>query len=447
MKLSITKPFNKMHPAQVLVLGYLIVILTGAILLHLPIATIEPGSMSWVDSLFTATSATAVTGLVVVNTSSAFTVFGQVVIMLLIQFGGLGLMTMSTVLALLIGRRIGIRERLLMQKELGQFTLSGLIKVVLRVLSITAIIEGIGVIILFLKWEPLLGTGKALYFAVFHSISAFCNAGFDLFGNSMQSFSQDFVTLFTISSLVILGGLGFGVISDLGHLRKNHRLTFHSRMVIAITLTLIFLSWSFVFITEYNNPDTLGDLSLEGKALSAYFMGVITRTAGFESVPTGKLKTPTLFVMILLMFIGASPASTGGGIKTTTFGVLAATVFSIIRGKNETTVFKRRVARDTIMDAFAILCLAIFLVFFDLLVLTFAEPTKGFLELFFETVSAFGTVGLSTGITADLSDLSKFMLILTMYAGRVGPMTVAVALSKKRKSEKYRYPEEKILVG
>ncbi len=436
-----------MHPAQVLAVGYLVVILVGTILLHLPIATNNPGSLPWLDCLFTATSATAVTGLIVVNTSSAFTIFGQVVIMLLIQFGGLGLMTMSTLLALVIGRRIGLQERVVMQKELGQFQLSGLVKVVKRVLLITAIIEGLGVVILFLRWQPLLGAKKALYYAVFHSVSAFCNAGFDLFGNSMQNFSQDFITLFTISSLLILGGLGFGVVTDLFHLPKNKRLTFHSRMVLRVSLILLVLGWAFVFFTEYSNPETLGELSFGGKVLSAYFTSATTRTAGFESLPTGSLRTPTLFFAIVLMFIGASPASTGGGIKTTTFGVVVVTVFSIIRGKGETEVFQRRVAKETIIDALCIITLAMMLVFLDTIVLSFLETDKEFLDLFFETVSAFGTVGLSTGITPDLSTISKIMLILTMYAGRVGPMTVLVALSKKRKTQNFRYPEEKILVG
>lgn len=436
-----------MHPAQVLAVGYLVVILVGTILLHLPIATTNPGSLPWLDCLFTATSATAVTGLIVVNTSSAFTIFGQVVIMLLIQFGGLGLMTMSTLLALVIGRRIGLQERVVMQKELGQFQLSGLVKVVKRVLLITAIIEGLGVVILFLRWQPLLGAKKALYYAVFHSVSAFCNAGFDLFGNSMQNFNQDFITLFTISSLLILGGLGFGVVTDLFHLPKNKRLTFHSRMVLRVSLILLVLGWAFVFFTEYSNPETLGELSFGGKVLSAYFTSATTRTAGFESLPTGSLRTPTLFFAIVLMFIGASPASTGGGIKTTTFGVVVVTVFSIIRGKGETEVFQRRVAKETIIDALCIITLAMMLVFLDTIVLSFLETDKEFLDLFFETVSAFGTVGLSTGITPDLSTISKIMLILTMYAGRVGPMTVLVALSKKRKTQNFRYPEEKILVG
>lgn len=436
-----------MHPAQVLAVGYLVVILVGTILLHLPIATNNPGSLPWLDCLFTATSATAVTGLIVVNTSSAFTSFGQVVIMLLIQFGGLGLMTMSTLLALVIGRRIGLQERVVMQKELGQFQLSGLVKVVKRVLLITAIIEGLGVVILFLRWQPLLGAKKALYYAVFHSVSAFCNAGFDLFGNSMQNFNQDFITLFTISSLLILGGLGFGVVTDLFHLPKNKRLTFHSRMVLRVSLILLVLGWAFVFFTEYSNPETLGELSFGGKVLSAYFTSATTRTAGFESLPTGSLRTPTLFFAIVLMFIGASPASTGGGIKTTTFGVVVVTVFSIIRGKGETEVFQRRVAKETIIDALCIITLAMMLVFLDTIVLSFLETDKEFLDLFFETVSAFGTVGLSTGITPDLSTISKIMLILTMYAGRVGPMTVLVALSKKRKTQNFRYPEEKILVG
>ena len=436
-----------MLPAQVLAIGYLVVILIGTLLLHIPIATTKEGSLPWIDCLFTATSATAVTGLIVENTSVAFTVFGQVVIMLLIQFGGLGLMTMSTLVALIIGRRIGIRERVVMQKELGQFTLSGLVNVVRRILLITFIIEGLGMLILFFRWQPLLGTGKALYYGMFHSVSAFCNAGFDLFGNSMQSFSQDFITLFAISSLIILGGLGFGVITDITHFRKNRRLTFHSKMVIRVTLSLILIGWVFIFFTEYSNPQTLGSLSLGGKAISAYFSSVTTRTAGFECVPTGLLRIPTLFLTIVLMFIGASPASTGGGIKTTTFGVVAATAFNLIKGRSETEVLKRRVAQETIISAMSIIFLAMMLIFVDTIILNFADPDIGFLPTFFEAVSAFGTVGLSTGITPELSWVSKLILIITMYAGRVGPMTVATALSSKVVSKTYRYAEEKILVG
>ncbi|KXS42671.1 MAG: trk system potassium uptake protein TrkH [Candidatus Frackibacter sp. T328-2] len=438
---------NKLTPAQVLALGYLVVILIGSILLSLPIATASGQSMPFVDALFTATSATAVTGLIVENTSTFFSMFGQIVIMILIQIGGLGIMSMSTLFALLVGKKITLKERLVIQQDLDQFQLSGIIRLVRYVLMVAFTIEGVGALILFLRllkdYPPL----KALYFAIFHAVSAFNNAGFDLFGNSLENFTGDITINLVITTLIILGGIGFAVIAELYSNKRNFkRYSLQTKLVLSVTIFLIIFGTIVVFALEYSNPETIGDLSLGDKALASYFLSVTPRTAGFNTVPTGALKSSTLFFVIILMFIGASPGSTGGGVKTTTFGAVVAVVYAMITGRRDIEIFKRRLAKEIIFKALSIIIISLLLIVTVTMILTITEDMN-FLDLFFETVSAFGTVGLSTGVTGKLSIIGKVLITLTMFAGRVGPLTLALAIGYKEEKANIRYPKEKILVG
>ncbi|MEJ6950537.1 TrkH family potassium uptake protein [Natronospora cellulosivora (SeqCode)] len=468
-------------PAQYLVMGYLAVIIIGTILLSLPIATTAEGGLDIVSALFTATSATCVTGLIVLNTSTAFTIFGQVVIMILIQIGGLGLMTMSTMMAFIIGKKISLKERLIIQEDLNQFKISGVVRLVWYVLAVAFTIQGIGVFLLFTRLIKEYSFGRALYMSVFHAVSAFNNAGFDLFGNSLENFTGDITINFVIMGLIIIGGFGFAVIAELYNsfhsncslikndidlsdksykekiihiircIRKNKFLaikktSLQTKIVLLITLILIVVGFLSFFALEYANEATMANLSFGDRILSSLFLSVTPRTAGFNSLPTGSLRSSTLFLIIILMFIGASPGSTGGGIKTTTFGVLLITVWSMVTGKEDVEIFKRRIEQDIINKALAIIILSLMLVVFITIVLTISEEMS-FLPVFFEAVSAFATVGLSTGITAELSDFGRLLITITMFAGRVGPLTLAVAFAERKSNARFHYPKEKIMVG
>ncbi|MCK8827918.1 TrkH family potassium uptake protein [Natroniella acetigena] len=438
---------HSLSPAQILSLGYLIIIVVGTGLLSLPIATIQEGGMNVLDALFTATSATAVTGLIVENTAEFFTTFGQAVIMFLIQIGGLGLMTMATLFALLVGREITLKERLIIQEDLDQFKLAGLIKLVKYVVTVALSIEAVGAFLLFLRFVQDMPVGRALYFGIFHSISAFNNAGFDIFGNSLENFTGDIVVNLVITSLFIIGGIGFAVIAQVYNNKRNFKkFSLHTKMVLSITAILIIAGMLVAFTLEYNNPETLGQLTLGEKTLASYFLAVTPRTAGFNTVPTGGLRSSTLLFMIILMFIGASPGSTGGGIKTTTFGVLGAVLYARVVGRDDIEVFKRRLDKNDIYNAISIVFIAMLLVLVVTMLLNITEQAE-FLALLFEAVSAFGTVGLSTGITGGLSRIGRVLIIITMFAGRVGPLTIIVAIAQRKAKANYKYAKERILVG
>lgn len=437
---------GKFNPAQFLVLAYFSVISLGTILLMLPIATTGEDSLNLMDALFTASSATCVTGLMVVDFSSTFTVFGQIIIMFLIQIGGIGIMAFSTIIALLLGRRIGLKERLLLKDDLDNIQMAGLVKLVKSVLFLTFVIEGLGAIPLFISLIQDYPPGKALYLALFHSISAFNSAGFDLFGENLAGFIGIPLVRITIMVLVILGSLGFSVLVELYTKRKMKSFSLQTKIVLTFTLILIIFAFASFLFLEYNNQATIGNLSLGQKLQTALFYAINSRSAGFNVLVTGQLRSATLFLSIILMFIGASPGSTGGGIKTTTFGVIIITVWNVIRGKGDTEIFNRRLSERLTIKAFVITLLALFLIIFVTIVLTITENNP-FISLLFETVAAFGTVGLSTGITGSLSAIGRVLLIFTMFIGRVGPLTLAVALAEKKQEVLYRYPEEEIMVG
>jgi len=435
---------KNLTPAQYLVSGYFVIIMIGSLLLMLPAATTDGQGLKAVDAVFTATSATCVTGLIVVNTKEAFTIFGSTVIMFLIQIGGLGIMSMSTLFAFIVGKKISLKERLIIQEDLNQYQISGMVRLVQYLLGFTFAIEGTAAAILFLRFSQDYPFWRSIYLSIFHAVSAFNNAGFDLFGNSLENFTGDITVNFVIMALIILGGIGFGVMMEAYNRIKFKKTTLQTKIVVVMTLALLLFGFFVFFILEYNN--TLAGLPLLDKTLGAMFLSVTPRTAGFNTVPTGALKHSSLFLIIVLMFIGASPGSTGGGIKTTTFGVILVTMKNMITGKEDMEIYNRRFEKQIVYKAFTITMLAAGLIILVTTLLLIIEDFQ-FIDALFETVSAFGTVGLSTGITGELSDISRVLITVTMFAGRVGPLTLAVAIGEKQRKGTYHYPTEKVMVG
>ncbi|MGB4438537.1 MAG: TrkH family potassium uptake protein [Sedimentibacter sp.] len=416
----------------------------------LPFASQDGKSVGFINALFTASSATCVTGLVVVNTASHWTVFGKVVIIVLIQIGGLGVMTMTAMISFFIGKRMSIKTRVFIMEERNVDELQGVVRLTKNILLFTFGVELVGAILLSVVFIKDYGVAKGIGYSLFHSISSFCNAGFDLTGNSMINYVDNPIVTIAVCGLVVVGGLGFYVFWDI-HASKNfHKLSLHSKLVLIITAILLIGGSVIFFALEYNNPGTMGNLSLSGKIQAAIFQSVNPRTAGFNSIPLENIRMSTAVFTILLMFIGGSPASTAGGIKTTTFGVLVISFYCLVRGKRDFEVFERRIMPETTIRAACILIASLMLIIFVSFILAITEESTGydFLNILYETVSAFATVGLSKGITPFLSNAGKLILSLVMLIGRVGPMTVAYAFFKQHKNiGNYTYPEGKVLIG
>lgn len=437
-------------PARILVIGFAAVILLGAFLLTLPSATVNGQGLSFLNALFTATSAVCVTGLVVVDTGTTFTLFGQLVIISLIQIGGLGFMTFATFFAIILGRKVTLKERLLLQEALNQVSLEGVVRLAKYVLQVTFVIEAVGAIILAIRWSFDMSWPKAIYFGIFHAVSAFNNAGFDLFGNfsSITRYVGDPVVSLTIAFLIIFGGLGFTVLSDL-YTHKGKKMMLHTKIVLSVTGILIIGGTVLIFLIEYSNPKTLGPLDPMTKVLASFFQSVTTRTAGYNTLDLTGLRSTTLLVMVVLMFVGASPGSTGGGIKTTTLASVSLYAASLFRGETSVTVRNRTIATDVIQKAVAVIFMSMLLILVVTGILTLTENAD-FLTLLFETTSAFATVGLSVGLTPTLSDIGKLVIAFTMFTGRLGPLTLVFALSRRRNGlpqNQIKYPEEKIMIG
>jgi trk system potassium uptake protein TrkH len=443
-----TPPRPPVRAPLILALGFLSTILVGSLLLTLPIASRQGEVTPYLTALFTATSAVCVTGLVVVDTLTYWSPFGQAVILGLIQVGGLGFMTSSTVLFLFIGRRTSLRERLLLRESHGVSPLGGVLRLTRRVVLVTALIEGMGATLLFVRFALEFPPDWALWMGVFHSVSAFNNAGFDIMGGfrSLTIFNRDPVVLFTFGLLLVLGGISFTVIADLWDTRNWGHLLLDTKLVLFATGTLLATGTLGVLILEQANPATLGPLDAPTKLVNALFTAATPRTAGFNSIDTGQMTQAGLLLTIALMYIGAASGSTGGGIKVNTFGVLTSAVVSSMRGRERTTAFGRELPQDHINRALTVALLSLGLVFTVTLVLSGTERFT-LVQLLFEATSAFGTVGLSTGITPDLSPVGKLVIILTMYLGRVGPLTVALALAARQKPELYRFPEGRVKIG
>lgn len=437
------------NAVQILSIGFFILILIGGIILSLPISSASGESTNLLDSIFTSTSAVCVTGLITLDTGTHFSVFGQVIIITLIEIGGLGFMSFATMIAVILGKKITLKDRLIMQEALNAFSIEGMVKMVKYVLGFTLLTQLFGAIILSTQFIPEFGLKKGIGFSLFHSISAFCNAGFDLFGHfsSLVNHNTNSVILMTISSLIIIGGLGFTVWIEIYNYRKTRRLSLHSKLVLLITIFLLVLGTILFFALEYNNSNTIAQMGIKDKLLNSYFSSATARTAGFNSVDTNGTTNGGKLLTVLLMFIGGSPGSTAGGIKTVTFGVIILAVVAVIKGREEPEIFKRSLSKELVYRSFAILVIALTLVLTVSMVLSITLPNEKFIDLLYEVTSAFGTVGITTGVTQRLTVVGKVIIMITMYLGRLGPLTFAFAITKRKKKQGIRYPKGKILIG
>ncbi|MBN2029676.1 hypothetical protein JW824_05470 [bacterium] len=434
----------RLNTAQIVAISFVGTILVGTILLTFPSATADGNGASFVDALFTSTSATCVTGLIVQDTPNYFSSFGQIVILVLIQLGGLGIMTYSAFLALIVGR-FSFGQRRIVQEMFEEER--NIYNMIFYIFKMTLIIECLGILLLFARWifvfnDPL----KCIYLSIFHSISAFCNAGFSLFSDSLSRFVSDPITNIIMMFLIIVGGIGFITIHEIAHLptRSKRALSTHTKTVLITSFFLIGIGFLAVFFFEFDG--ILLKYSIPAKLWASLFQSVTTRTAGFNTLPIESLTNVTLTIMIFFMFIGASPGSTGGGIKTTTFAVLLLSVRSVFKGEGSVKADRKTIPAAGIIKALALLVSALILVLVIFLLLLFTED-KPYLSLLFETISAFGTVGLSTGITPELTVQGKLLITLLMYIGRIGPLTMGLALTKEIMKEKIEYPETRILIG
>ncbi|MFC4452151.1 TrkH family potassium uptake protein [Deinococcus sonorensis] len=452
------RPFRRpllarFSPPQLISLSFAVIILLGGLLLALPVSH-QPGmTVGPLQAVFTATSALCVTGLNVLDPATTFSTFGQLVILLLIQLGGLGIITFGTVFALIVGRRINFSERIRLAQQVSAFSVGGVVPLIRNIFLYTFVIEASGTLLLALRFVPLEGWGRGLYYSVFHAVSAFNNAGFALYSDNLMGFRGDPLITLVIGGLIILGGMGFLVqLNVVAHLqqRRTNRLLIHSRIVLSMMAALLLIGTVLFAALEWTNPNTLGRLPLGEKLLTSFFQGVTPRTAGFNTLDYAAMRPATLFITIILMFIGANPGSTGGGIKTSTFFVMMGSAWSMVRGRGELVAFGRRLDRETVLRAMTVALLSIGLVnVMFLLMLTFNTDARlDFTRLFFETVSAFGTVGLSMNATPLTNPEQQLILIVLMYLGRIGPLTFAVAFNSRNKTADVRYPPERdILIG
>ncbi|MCC8353666.1 TrkH family potassium uptake protein [Bacillus sp. AF23] len=433
----------RFSPPQVLAIGFFLTIIIGSLLLKLPISAAKP--LSWIDALFTAASATTVTGLAVVDTGTEFTVFGQTVIMGLIQVGGLGFMTFAVLIVIILGKKIGLKERMLVREALNQPTIGGVIGLVKVLFLFSISIELIAALILSIRLVPQYGWASGLFASVFHAISAFNNAGFSLWPDNLMSYVGDPAVNLVITFLFITGGIGFTVLFDILKNRRFKAFSLHTKLMLAGTFILNIAATLIIFILEYSNPGTLGSLHLPDKLWASYFQAVTPRTAGFNSVDFGSMREGTIVFVLLLMFIGAGSASTASGIKLTTFIVILMSVIAYLKGHKETVIFRRTIKYPIIIKALAVSVISLFIVFIGIFALTITEQAP-FIQVVFETFSAFGTVGLTMGLTPELTTAGKCIIIAIMFIGRIGPLTFVFSFAKTEKSN-IRYPDGEVFTG
>lgn len=445
----------KYKPGQIMVLGFAGVILAGTLILMLPISSNSGEITNFFDCLFTATSSVCVTGLVVLDTSLHWSVFGKTVIILLIQIGGMGFMSIGALISFIFGTKINIRKRILLQESLNQNQLSGVVRLIRRVLIFTVSIEFVGALLLSTVFIPQFGLIDGIGYSIFHSISAFCNAGFDLMGrhsgefSSMLMFYNNSIVVLTLSVLVILGGIGFPVLICIKYNKlKFKKYDLSSKLAIITTIILLIIGTMVIFCGEFSNASSIGTMSIVDKLKVAFFQSMTARTAGFATIDFNSFRANTLFVLIVLMFIGASPASTGGGIKTTTLAVIFISVISFLRNENDINVFKRRVDVLTFRKALGVFFIAIAIFVVGTYVLTITQNEKfGLMQSAFEVSSSLATVGLSMAGSSNLNLFGKVFISLLMFLGRVGSLTVFTYFMNDTVQNKIRYPEEKILIG
>jgi trk system potassium uptake protein TrkH len=428
--------------------GFAFLIGVGTLLLLMPFTTTRGGITPFTDALFTATSAVTVTGLVVVDTPTYWSFSGQLIIMVLIFTGGLGIMTSATFLLVLIGQRITLANRLLMRESLGVDQLGGLIRLTVRIVLVVAAIQIVGFLVLFVRLFSEYPLATALWQSGFHAVSGFNNAGFVIFpdSQSLSAFQQDYGLLIPMTVLIMLGTLSYSVLLDLFRYRRFTRYTLDTKLVVTVTVALWITGAFVLLIAEFGNAATFGPLSIWGKVTGALFQSISGRTAGFTTVDFAEMEQHSSFFLTGLMFIGGASASTAGGIKVNTFAVLLAAVLSSIGGKTHVTAFGREIPQPQVYRALTVLVLGMAMVFAVAFLLTISEGFP-FIQILFETVSAFATVGLSTGITSELSQLGRIIIILTMFFGRVGPLTLALVLAQREHVAPYRFAEERVKIG
>lgn len=445
------RPKN-ISPMKIVALTFALIIFLGATLLNLPIASRSGVSCGFRPALFTATSATCVTGLVLFDTFIQWSGFGQVVILCLIQIGGLGFMSAATLIVFLLRKRIGLKQRLVMAQALSLNDIEGVVRLQKTVISGSFTIEGLGAAILLFRFWPEYGFWNGLKWGVFHAVSAFCNAGFDIFGclspgSSLMEFQSDPVVLLTLCSLIVVGGLGFLVWEEVAKLRSFRKLSVYTRLVLATTAGLILTGWAIICFMEWNNPETLGPMSLRDKLLNGLFQSITLRTAGFASLNQAAMTEGSKAISVIFMLIGGSSGSTAGGIKTVTFVVLLLFIATRARGRSTVCAFRRTIPQGQVLDAMTIALIMVALAMVGGIFISTTSPV-GFTDALFETASALGTVGLTAGATEKLSAAAQILIIIYMYFGRVGVLTLSLGfLTGNKVEERYRYAQTNLLIG
>ncbi|MGB4588604.1 MAG: potassium transporter TrkG [Clostridiaceae bacterium] len=449
--------FNKkkktLDAFRILALGFATVIFTGATLLSMPFSSATGQFTNFLDTLFTATSAVCVTGLITLDTGLYWSMTGKTIIIILIEIGGLGFMAMSTIFALVLKKKITLKDRLVMQEAYNTFNLQGIISHVRYMIIFTLCVQGIAALVLMTQFIPMVGVGMGIYYGIWHSISAFCNAGFDLLGNftSVTVVNDNKVILLTLANLINIGGLGYLVwrelLGTLSKKRKLRNISLHAKVVVTISLIMVIGGTLAFLILEWNNPLTMKDMTFGNKLVNSYFSTTTPRTAGFNSISNSGMSPASKLITMAYMFIGGSPGGTAGGVKTTTFGIIIFTLIAVLKGRSDVEIYKKKLSQSTVYKAIAIFFLGLTIVVIGVVILSINEIGASFEEIVYEVLSAFGTVGLTMGITPGLQSVSKLTLILIMYMGRVGPLTVMLAISNKQEKINIKYPEGKLLIG
>jgi trk system potassium uptake protein TrkH len=448
LPLKLVKPTSPLSATLLLAYGFIAMIILGALLLILPISNQSGQATSLINALFTATSAVCVTGLAVVDTGIYWSPFGQAVLVILFQIGGFGIITGTTLLLFAIGGKFGLRERLVITEQAGVDELGGALGVVIKVAAFSLIIEVIGVVIFYLRWLSIGDESVSLWTAVFHAVSSFNNCGMDIFGNyqSLAVYQNDAIILLTTAFLVIAGSTGYIVIIDILRNRRFHKLSLDTKLVLVTTAILLAFGTLFYFTMEFANPATLGSMPFPQKILVAFFQSVSPRTAGFTVVDIGSLRQVTIFFTMLLMFIGGAAGSTAGGVKVNTIGVLSVTALSLVKGKTKVSAFGRQLNSQTIFRALTLFLLYLLVVYLVALLLSLVEDFS-FDSILFETFSALGTVGLTTGITPDFTIPGKLILTIAMFVGRLGPLALMAFLVHRQQHTELEYPHESVRFG
>ena len=445
MKISI---FKKLSHSQILAGGFFIIILIGAIILNMQFSSSKGENIGFLDALFTATSSVCVTGLIVADTGTYWSNFGKFVIMVLIQIGGLGFMTIGTLGVLISGEKLSYSNKLLIQDSLSHEKTSGIIKFCKRIVLVSLFIEFVGAICLSFAFVPEFGLVKGLWYGIFHSVTAFCNAGFDIIGNfsSLTSYFNNPIVNITIMLLIILGGLGFSTIFDINRKRAFKKFRLNTKIILITTAILIVIPTFLFFIFEMNNPKTLGNMNLGEKILASLFQVVSPRTAGYNTIELSQMYDSTKFLTIILMFIGGAPASTAGGLKITTFAIIIISVYCLFKQRSEIEVFGRTIPFKNLNKALVSLVIGFTLIITGTMIIL-SNSDFDFLTVLYEVTSAYATVGLTLGITTKLNAVCKITLIILMFMGRVGSLTVLYSFIKTDSKKKYKYPKEEINIG